>query len=303
VQSSDLARAWALHVDAALAGSQGDLAEARRMLETCLELRRGIGDQINIAGTLTNLSLYRLHAADPAAAADSAREALQIFRQQGERLGEAISLENLAKVALYQGDAATARARLGEALAIGREISNQGLQCGSELSLGEVALMAGDLAEAEAQFNSSLGRCRDSGDRLGEARALRWLGKAGVERGDLDSARRRLADALRTFEEFEVRGELVACIEDHALLMDREGRPHEAAQLAGAAVQSRVRLGLVRTPREEGLWEAFVGDLRATLGEDEFDSAWQRGLQWETKDAVSAALASVSPRPPSRTSS
>ena len=98
-----------------------------------------------------------------------------------------------------------------------------------------------------------------------------------------------------------MRDELLACIEDHALLMQREGRLREAAQLAGAAAQSRVRLSLVRPPREEGLWEAFVGDLRVTLGDGEFDSAWQRGQQWETRDAVSAALASVYPRSPSRT--
>jgi tetratricopeptide (TPR) repeat protein len=303
VQSSDLARAFALEVGAVLAGSQGDHAEARRMLETCLELRRGLGDPLMIAGTLTNLSLYRLDAADPVAATDGEREALQIFRQQGNRIGETVCLVHQGRIALYQGDAATARARLAEALATARETGYEGAHGEVELLFGKVALMGGDRAEAEAHLNCSLGRCRDSGDRLGEANALRWLGKTSIERGDLDAARRRLADALRTFQEFEMRGEMVACIEDHALLMQREGRLREAAQLAGAAAQSRVRLSLVRTPREESLWEAFVGDLRATLGEGEFDSAWQRGQQWEARDAVSAALASVSPLPPARTSS
>ena len=143
VQSSDLARAGALHVGAALAGSQGDHAEARRMHETCLELRRGLGDPLAIAGTLASLSTWQLDAGDPVAAADGVREALQIFRHQGNRFGEAICLKHQGHIALYQGDAATARARLGEALAIAREIGNQGVQCASEASLGEVALWPG----------------------------------------------------------------------------------------------------------------------------------------------------------------
>jgi tetratricopeptide (TPR) repeat protein len=290
VQSSDLARAWALYVGAALAGSQGDYAEARRMLETCLELRRGLGNPIEIAGTLSTLSLYRLHAGDPVAAAEGEREALQMFRQQGNRVGEAIGLEHLGRIALYQGDLAAARVELGEALAIAREISYHGVQRDSELLLGEVALMAGDLAEAEAHFGSSLGLCRDSGDRHGEANALRWLGKTDVRRGDLDSASRRLADALRTFDEFEMREELVGCLEDHAMLVLAQGRPEAAVALAGAAAQLRIRLALIRPPRDEAQWQDFAVRLRQAVPDDRFDALWRQGGELETREAVRAAL-------------
>jgi predicted ATPase/class 3 adenylate cyclase len=290
VQSSDLARAWALYVGAALAGSQGDYAEARRMLETCLELRRGLGNPIEIAGTLSTLSLYRLHAGDPVAAAEGEREALQMFRQQGNRVGEAIGLEHLGRIALYQGDLAAARVELGEALAIAREISYHGVQRDSELLLGEVALMAGELAEAEAHFGSSLGLCRDSGDRHGEANALRWLGKTDVRRGDLDSASRRLADALRTFDEFEMREELVGCLEDHAMLVLAQGRPEVAVALAGAAAQLRIRLALIRPPRDEAQWQDFAVRLRQAVPDDRFDALWRQGGELETREAVRAAL-------------
>ena len=43
IQASDIAQAHALYVGAALAESQSDYAEARQMLEACLELRRGLG--------------------------------------------------------------------------------------------------------------------------------------------------------------------------------------------------------------------------------------------------------------------
>ena len=80
IQASDLAQAHALYVGAALAESQSDYAEARQMLETCLALRRGLGNPVDIAATLSTLSLVRLQAGDAEGAAVGEREALQIFR-------------------------------------------------------------------------------------------------------------------------------------------------------------------------------------------------------------------------------
>ena len=92
VQQSDLAHAHALYVGAGLADSQSDHAEARRMLEKCLELRRGLGNPIDIAAALSTLSLVRLHAGDADGAREGEAEAVEIFREIGNRVGEAIGL-------------------------------------------------------------------------------------------------------------------------------------------------------------------------------------------------------------------
>ena len=52
IQESDLAQAWALYVGAVLAEAQSDHAEALRMLEKCLQLRRRLGNPVDIAATL-----------------------------------------------------------------------------------------------------------------------------------------------------------------------------------------------------------------------------------------------------------
>ena len=54
IQASPIAQAFALYVGAALAESQSDHAEARKMLETCLELRRALGSEVDIAATLVD---------------------------------------------------------------------------------------------------------------------------------------------------------------------------------------------------------------------------------------------------------
>ena len=94
---------------------------------------------------------------------------------------------------------------------------------------------ADDLAEARLRFKRSLTVCRDAGDKRGEANALRWLAQVDLQRGDLASARRRLAEALRAFRAFEMREELLGCLEDHAELAAgrRQGGNRRRARRGG----------------------------------------------------------------------
>ena len=143
IQASPIAQAWALYVGAALAESQSDHAEARKMLETCLELRRALGNEVDIAATLSTLSIARLQAGDAVEAAAGESEALEIFRRLDDRVGEAIGLLHLGQICLYQGDDATARSHLEQCLAIAREIRHQEVEGECELVLGEVAFEIG----------------------------------------------------------------------------------------------------------------------------------------------------------------
>jgi tetratricopeptide (TPR) repeat protein len=217
-------------------------------------------------------------------------EALQMFRELRDRMGEAICQVHLGQIALYEGDHERARHEFGQALAISREIAHHEIEGESELLLGEASFAAGDCAEAARRFAASLDLCRDAGDRHGEASATYWLGKTDLEAGDLTSARRRLGDALREFGEFEMREELVACLDEHVALMLREGRAEEAVKLAGAAAQARVRLALVRPPLAEHSFQTVLEQLRRTVEPKRFAEAWCKGQCWETKEAVSVAL-------------
>src|SRR5574337_311818 len=61
IQASDLAVAHASYAGAALADGQADHAEARRMLEACLEWHRKLGNEVDVAATLSMRSLARLN--------------------------------------------------------------------------------------------------------------------------------------------------------------------------------------------------------------------------------------------------
>jgi len=290
IRAADVAHAWALYVGAALAESQSDHAEARRMLETCLELRRRLGSQVDIAATLSTLSFARLQGGDAQSAAVGEREALQIFRELGDRVGEAIGLLHLGQIEVYQGNDAQAHAHLEHGLAIARDIRHQEVEGECELVLGEVAFELGDAAQACLRFKRSLTVCREAGDKRGEANALWWLGRVDLQGGDLASARSRLDDALRAFRTFEMREELLGCLEDHATLAHLDGRADAAVRLAAAADAARERLPLARSPRSERRWQQQLAALRLATTGTAFDAAWHEGRDCQIDHAVRSAL-------------
>jgi tetratricopeptide (TPR) repeat protein len=295
VASSDLARGWALYVGAALAGRQGDHAEACRMLETCLQLRQQLGTPLDIAATLSTLGEARLHSGDAKGAAESEREALRIFRGLGERRGEAIGLLHLAHVARYAGDGAGARIHLEQALALGRDIKDRELEGECEWMLGALALDTGDVRASYVHLERSLTVCGNAGEKHGEAIASWWLGKADLAAGNLNLARIRLTGALQVLHSFEMYAETLGCLEDHAALAHASGLPQDAVRHLAAASAARDRLAIVLQPHEEVRRQATIATIRREIGDTGFNVAWSEGHLLDIGDAVRRAV-SLNPR-------
>ncbi len=290
ILASDRAHAHALYVGAALAESQSDYVQARRMLEECLQLRRRLGDGFDIAATLSTLSMARLPAGDAAGAREGEFEALALFRSLGETVGEAIGLLHLGQIDAYAGQAERAHGLLEEGLALARRIQHQEVEGECELALGELAFEAGDLAAARAHFQRSLIVCTEAGDKRGEARTQRWLGKADMVDGEAGTAQRRLDEALQAFRQLEMREDLLACLDDHSSLAVRRGEEPLAVQLAAAVDHARDRLGVVLPPRRAPARRVKLDRVRETMGPERFAQAWAEGSAWDLDDAVRAAL-------------
>ncbi|MES2960243.1 MAG: hypothetical protein V4792_18795, partial [Pseudomonadota bacterium] len=289
VRASNLAHAHALYVGACLAESQSDHAEARQMLETCLELRRELGNAQDIAATLSTLSLARLEAGDSIGATSAEYEALDLFRRLGHRIGEAVGLNHLGLIEMYAGNDAEAQEHLESSLAIARDIEFPELEGAGELMLGEAALESGDLPRAGLHFRRSLAVCQDSADKRGEATAQWWLARLDLATGNGAQAHGRLLNALLAFRAFEMHDELVGCLEDHAELTRSTGQIEGAVRLTAAAATLRSRLNLLRSPRREQRWAGHIAQLKAMVAAEVFDAAWAEGTSWETDAAMKAA--------------
>ncbi|MDE2004375.1 MAG: tetratricopeptide repeat protein, partial [Betaproteobacteria bacterium] len=292
VQASEVAQGHALYVGAALADSQGFNAEAQRMLDECLALRRKLDNPFDLAATLSTRSLVLLHAGLAVEARADESEAVKIFRDIGHRVGEAMALLHLGQVEVCAQNDAQARRHLEEAIALAREIGYAEVEAESEVTLGELALFAGDADGAVARFERSLEVCNESEDRRNEAVAMWWLGRVKLRAGAPVEARVRLTQALRAFQAFEMNTELIGCLEDFADLLVTTGVVDGAASLMGAAASLRERLALSRAPRAEEHWTRVVARARERAGEAAFDATFARGRDWTTEEAVACVLES-----------
>jgi len=289
VLASDAIHAHALYVGACLAEAQSNYAEAQRMLQACLALRRNLNSPIDIAASLSTLSLVRLHMGDADGARRDEEEAVTIFRSIENRIGEAIGLLHLGQIHFYFEDDARAHVYFEQCLTIAREIEYREIEREAELLLGESLLSAADLPGACARFTRSLEVCREAEDKRGEASALWWLGKWDLQNGDLEGARVRLNGALRAFQAFEMYEELLGCLEDHAELMCAMDALHDAVRVYASVDGTRERLTLRRYPRSQRRWSETIVDVRRELGDDTFDTRWSEGRGWSIDDAIKQA--------------
>lgn len=297
VLASDVALAHALYVGAALATSHSDYKAAAETLETCLAVRRAIDNPIDVAATLSTLSLVRLHLGEVIKARASEEEALAIFRGQEDRIGEAIGLLHLGQICAHVGEDDQARRHFEQCNTIAKDLSHSEIEGECERMLGEIDLEQDDIQVARTRFTRSLLLCRDAGDRRGEATSLWWLGKVDLVAGEAEQARERLGTALRAFDAIEMREEMIGCVEDHARLWHACGYPDMAARLYAAAAMHRERLALTRPPRIEQRWREHTTDTRAALGDAAFDSAWAAGQPWSLDEAIHHALATSATLP------
>jgi predicted ATPase/class 3 adenylate cyclase len=292
VEASDVAQGHALYVGAVLAAGQSDYAEAQRMLEKSLVLRRGLGNPLDIAATLSTLSWVRLHEGDAVQARACEDEALALFRKFGDRRGEAIGQQHLGEIDRELADHEGACRHFEESLAIARTIMHGELEGECERMCGEVALEEHDFLIARARFTRALEVSSGAGDKRGEATALWFLGKTDVVEGNTDSARIRLRGALLVFQAFEMRAELLGCLEDYAILERSVGSVREAVRHYATATITRERFGLVRPPRNELCLRAEFAAMRQSLGDAAFEAAWADGQRCGVDEAIRCALTS-----------
>ncbi len=290
VQASGVAKAFALYVGATLAWSQSDHAGALTALATCLELRRAHNKPENVATTLSAIALAKMSAGDALGAREAALEALTLFRQCQHSVGEAAVLLQLGQIDLYLGDDTQASQHLQQALAIARQIKHPETEGEAELTLGQLAFETGDVTLAEQGFERALKVCLAAGDRRGAANALWWQGKTDLQAGRLLLAKVRLDEALSAFNAFDMREQLLACLQDHAALALQTDQLLAAVGLAAAASHLHQNARLARSSRAQAAWQTLREQLRDACPALEFKARWQQASEWETAEAVRRAL-------------
>ncbi len=295
VQATPMAQAHALYVGAALAVTQGDLAEALDMLQACLRLRREAGAPAEVAATLSTLAVTLLGSGDIDGARVAGTEAVALLRACGHRVGEAIALVHLGEVETHRADAAAARSHLQAALAIARALKHPETEGEAELALGDVEAEAGQPALAEPHYRRSLAVCSAAGDRRGAAHAHWALGRLALRAAQWAIPLPLLRGALVDFDELDMRGPWLGCIEDLAELALAADDAPRAAGLAAAAQALRLNAHLARSPQADARHRALQAQLQAALGAVPWAALQAEASLWETAELRRQALAVRAP--------
>ncbi len=143
-----------------LAGRQGDLEAAGRLLEESLRLFREVGDRWGIGWALDNLGMLALSGGDIERARTMFEESLEIFRQIGDRRGAACTLDNLGWAVLLVGDPASAQQHFEGALAVFQEIGDRRGMGRALGNLANLLRVRGDVRRARALFKESAQFCQ-----------------------------------------------------------------------------------------------------------------------------------------------
>jgi DNA-binding CsgD family transcriptional regulator/tetratricopeptide (TPR) repeat protein len=229
--------------------AQGNCAEARRLLEESLAIRRELGDPGRLLTQLSNLACVALSAGDLTAGEAMYEEAVDIARRFGNRRQLAFAVGGLGHAALEQKRFDEAHRLLGEAVALFREV--QDLRGGAQAAvlLAQAVRRGGDWSAAAALFAEALVNTRELGDPV--------VATAGLE---------SIADALNDL-----------------------GQSADAARLLGAADGLRRARGVAVRPADRTELERLIGSVRAKLGPLAYDAAAAEGSRLGFAEALDAA--------------
>jgi tetratricopeptide (TPR) repeat protein len=200
--------AEALHGLGLSCREQGQLDEARHLLQQAETLQRGLQEPWGLATTLNDLGIvFALHggSGQNGALPDHLERARQLFAESlvlkqniGDRQGVAYALANLGNVTK-------------------------------------------DLGEFQRLTEQSLEIKRELGDRQGVANSLYNLADLHLNRGELAAARRQLGEALELYWQLGRTRSIVAALMSFARLSSAEGDSETCLTLAGAAESLRQR--------------------------------------------------------------
>ena len=287
---SSAARAKVKAAIASIAIVQGDHEEARRLLEASLPVLRTLGDDRQVATSLSVLAGSAVATGDPDRALAHAEEGLAIARRSGDRSTEAMLLFNVGLARAWRGELEEAERTIEESVRGARRAGNV-TSVGNWLrALGSISLARGDYEEALPQFEQSLAVGRELDQPWCIGHSLSNLALVAQEMDDHDTARRLLAESVSIEREAAERLGLAANLEVCARLADAEGLPARAARLYACASVLRESVGV--DPCEPG-WpdpEPHIARIRDALGAEAFAEAWEEGRTLTLDESLDYAL-------------
>jgi predicted ATPase/DNA-binding CsgD family transcriptional regulator len=250
-------RAKALMGAGTLAGSLGDFATARGLLQNALELAETLHDSAATARALTLLS----------------------------------------KVAMFENDARAAQALQERSLPFCQEVQDLRWQAQTLVWLGWAHILLGDLDRAEATLTESLDLCRTVGNRRLAVTAMSYLALVKLKRRDDAGAAVRVAAALTAARETAQSSALWVAVTTAALVSAHRGDLDRAVSLLAAVEGWSEGTGdlLLFGPESREAREEITARARQQMTDSAYRTAVAEGRALSASEAVDLAHAALEP--------
>jgi tetratricopeptide (TPR) repeat protein len=217
-------------------------------------------------------------------------ESLLLWREVGNRLGGARTLGNLGLIVQRQGDLDTAIERWEEALILFREMGDIQNIALTLMNLSIPAQTQGRLAQAEAWLEESLALFRSQGAKQRMALCLGNMASVDRKQGRYQRARELLREGLVLARELGATYDALYLIGEVAKLAYAERRVEQGVCLEGADAVLRESFVIPNTPSRRAETDERLAKVRATLGEEHFSRAWERGQAMSLEETIACAL-------------
>jgi predicted ATPase/DNA-binding CsgD family transcriptional regulator/DNA-binding XRE family transcriptional regulator len=265
-----------------LAHLQGDVAEAKPLLQAAAEYWRSLGDARGLAYVLVDLGQVAMLEGDLAAATMHATSSVDLFRQTSDRWGLALALQDLAAVVLSTPTTTgqqLAQALYEEELLIYSELGDAWGRGLPLLGLGRVAVGLGEFVRARALLEESRAIFQAAGDRRLLGFVLNRLGELARLQHDWPRVVTLYRENLTIWRDLAQPLGMAASLEGLAVARMASDSAAPAARLFGAAAGLREESGSTQGWQTDDLAgrNAALANARLQLGDAWFAAAWAEG--------------------------
>jgi tetratricopeptide (TPR) repeat protein len=275
---------------------QADLSTADKLHNESLRLRKQIGDEQAVAGSLNNLGLLYRERGDYDTAAAWFKEALEINQRLGNHFWAAINLNNLGLVAIRKGDGPTAQQFEEDSKKLFETLGDDWGRAMALSGLGAALLLQGQRTAAAGRYRQSLRLQWQLKNPRGLAAALQGLAEIAAADDDRQRAtlqfRAALGQSLEVDDQFGIADALEGLA---AIAPDGEDGAARAAGFLAAADAFRRRTGITVAPAAASARDRVLARVQATLEAERWRRAWEAGETAPFKDVARQALGDPPP--------
>ena len=218
------------------------------------------------------------------------QQSVTILREVDDRWNLAVTLNLMGNVSLYDGKFGEVKAAAEEGLLLAREQGNPLHVAFSIFLLGFLASLNADWARAEELLEESTRIWRGIGNLHFFANALIRLGDVKQRQGRYAEARSHYLESLESARGMDIIITIVRAFQGLAQVMAAQGALEQSAQLLGAVDALKAARHVSLPPFDIEVFHRSTAAARTALGEEAFQTAWDRGTKMSLDQTVAFAV-------------